>query len=69
MTGYTVTGLTSRRIAGTAEINGVPGTYTVDVSDNGEPGRADTFMIMLSTGYTAGGTLVGGNIQLHQPCK
>lgn len=69
VTGYTITGPTSRRITGTAEINGVPGTYTVDVSDNGEPGRADTFMITLSDGYTAGGTLQGGNIQLHHPCK
>ena len=69
VTNYVITGPTSRRIDGTAEINGVPGTYSVDVSDNGEPGRADTFVIRLSTGYTAGGNLPAGNIQLHRPCK
>ena len=71
VTGYTVTGPTSRRITGTAEINGAPGfTYIVDVADNGEPGRQDTFMIQLfPSGYTAAGTLTGGNIQLHRPCK
>jgi hypothetical protein len=61
---------TLRHIEGTADINGSPGTYAVDVADNGEPGRADTFAISLSNnGYTASGTLGGGNIQLHTPCK
>jgi len=64
---------TSRHFEGTAEVNGVPGyTYKVDVADNGEPGRADTFSITLySNGlnvYQAGGTLAGGNVQLHKPC-
>jgi len=69
VTAYAVTGTTSRHISGTAEVNGSPGfTYDVDVADNGEPGRADTFRITLSNGYTAGGTLGGGNIQLHT-CK
>jgi len=63
-----VTGPTSRRIKGTCEINGVSGTYTVDVDDEGEPGRDDTFVIQLSNGYGAGGKLEGGNIQLHT-CK
>lgn len=41
-----------------------------NVADNGEPGRSDTFEIILSTGYTAAGTLAGGNIQLHvKACK
>lgn len=66
VTGYEVTGTTSRRIQGTCEINGQAGfTYTVDVADNGEPGRDDTFSISLSDGYTAAGNLAGGNIQLH----
>ena len=70
VTAYAVTGLTMRHIEGTAEVNGQPGfTYQVDVADNGEPGRQDTFAIMLSSGYTAAGSLPGGNIQLHQPCK
>jgi len=72
VTGYEVTGPLSRRITGTAEVDGVGGfTYTVDVIDNGEPGREDTFTIELSNGYSASGTLAGGNIQLHakpSPC-
>jgi len=71
VTAYEVTGLTTRHIEGTAEVNGQPGyTYKVDVSDNGEPGRNDSFSLTLSNGYTAAGNLVGGNIQLHKPrCK
>ena len=70
VTAYTVTGPTTRHIEGTAEINGRSGfTYQVDVSDNGEPGRKDMFSITLSDGYSASGLLIGGNIQLHQPCK
>lgn len=57
---------TTRVIEGTCEINGAGGfTYTVEVADNGEPGRNDTFAIELSNGYLAGGSLGGGNIQLH----
>ena len=65
VTGYFVVSPTTRRITGTAEINGVAGSYEVWVTDNGEPGRSDFFNIKLSTGYTAEGTLDGGNIQLH----
>lgn len=65
VTGYTVVNPTTRRITGTAEINGQAGTYEVVVSDRGEPGRDDTFKITLSTGYSAQGKLDGGNIQLH----
>ena len=67
---YTQTGATSRRFQGDAEVNGQAGfTYVVDVADNGEPGRhTDTFSISLSSGYSAGGPLEGGNIQLHKPC-
>ncbi|OLC05400.1 MAG: hypothetical protein DMD41_11065 [Gemmatimonadetes bacterium] len=72
VTGYKVTGPTSREITGTAEVNGVDGVgYTVDVTDNGEPGREDTFSISLSNGYGASGKLAGGNIKLHAkpgPC-
>lgn len=69
VTAYVVTGPRSRHIEGSCEINGVPGTYMVDVTDNGEPGKGkDDFKITLSTGYTAGGKLAGGNIQLHT-CK
>src|SRR2546425_7692614 len=65
VTGYTVDAMipTMRHISGTAEVNGQGGfTYQVDVADNGEPGRNDTFAISLSNGYKASGTLGGGNI-------
>jgi hypothetical protein len=71
VTGYEVMGPTTRRITGTADINGTSGTYTVYVTDAGEPGRDDLFTITLSNGYSASGKLVGGNIQLHPkpaPC-
>jgi len=72
VTAYTVTNPTTRHIEGTAQVNGQDGfTYQVDVADNGEPGRNDTFKLHLSsgpsTGYDASGTLAGGNIQLHEP--
>ena len=69
VTAYSGTG-TSRHIEGTADIDGASGTYAVDVADNGEPGRNDTFSLKLSNGYTASGNLAGGNIQLHgeAPC-
>jgi hypothetical protein len=66
VTAYTVLDARTRRIEGTAKVNGHPGvTYQVDVSDNGEPGRSDTFALRLSSGYSASGVLGGGNIQLH----
>jgi hypothetical protein len=71
VTGYEVIDALSRRITGTAEADGVGVTYTVEVTDNGEPGREDTFTIALSNGYRASGNLAGGNIQLHAnpgPC-
>ena len=68
VTAYAATGPTSRHIEGNADIDGESGSYMVDVSDNGEPGRNDVFMISLSNGYMAGGTLDGGNIQLHKAC-
>jgi hypothetical protein len=60
---------TTRHMEGNAEINGVPGfTYSIDAADNGEPGKnTDTLKISLSNGYSAGGTLAGGNLQLHKP--
>lgn len=66
VTGYVVLGPVTRKIEGTATINGTGSySYTVIVSDNGEPGRQDTFSLELSTGYQISGTLSGGNIQLH----
>jgi hypothetical protein len=31
-------------------------------------GVLDSLTLNLSSGYSAGGTLGGGNIQLHKPC-
>ena len=51
---------------GQADMNGVTTTYRIDVTDNGEPGRnRDTFTIQTGTGYSAGGLLDNGNIQVH----
>jgi hypothetical protein len=70
VTHYEVLDATTRRIEGTAEINGQPGfTYSVDVADEGEPGRSDRFTLSLSNGYTAAGDLAGGNLQLHNSCS
>jgi hypothetical protein len=56
----------TRRISGTAEIDGQPGfRYDAEVADLGEPGRSDRFALWLSNGYHASGNLAGGNIQLH----
>jgi hypothetical protein len=63
---------TSRHMEGSAEVDGMAGfTYVLDVADNGEPGRnVYTLQISLSNGYSAGGPLVDGNLQLHKPaCK
>jgi hypothetical protein len=68
VTAYGVVNATTRHIEGTAEVNGQSGfTYQVDVADNGEPGRNDTFALSVSNGYSAKGFLGGGNIQLHAP--
>jgi hypothetical protein len=72
VTGYEVSGPVSRRIKGTAQLSdGSSVTYEVNVTDNGEPGREDTFSISLSNGYFASGKLAGGNIKMHgepSPC-
>lgn len=51
---------------GTCTINGEAGHwFRVDVTDNGEPGSSDVFNITLDTGYSQGGTLGGGNIEIY----
>ena len=70
VTAYTVTGTFSRRSEGTATIDGVAGTYVLEITDNGEPGRNDVLTLTLSNGYVVSGVIDGGNIQLHKPkCK
>ena len=59
-----VTG-THAQFSGMATFGSQPTHYTIDVDDLGEPGALDTFKIVLGNGYTAAGTLLGGNIQIH----
>ncbi len=69
VTNYIVIDAVTRQIEGIAKVNGQGSfTYTVVVVDNGEPGRNDSFSLVLSNGYSASGTLKGGNIQLHKKC-
>jgi hypothetical protein len=66
ITAYTIVNATTRQIEGTASIDGVEGfTFVVVVTDLGEPGTSDTFSISLSNGYSASGTLAGGNVKIH----
>jgi hypothetical protein len=51
---------------GQAKVGDTTTDYRIDVDDLGEPGTADTFRIQTGSGYTAGGTLAGGNIQIHR---
>src|SRR5713226_6074517 len=71
VTKYVVLSTNTREIDGTAQVNGQDGfTYKVVVTDKGEPGTNDSFSIqLLPSGYSAGGKLGGGNIQIHHPCE
>jgi hypothetical protein len=66
ITSVVVTGPCAQ-IRGTARVNGTYGFgFDVRACDMGEPGAdSDTFSITMSDGYSAGGTLGGGNIQIH----
>jgi hypothetical protein len=60
-----ITGI-SAEFSGKARLeDGTRVTFSVSVTDNGEPGRLDTISISLSNGYLAGGTLTSGDIRLH----
>lgn len=63
----TFTTAISNKASFTGVIKGTTDTFAVCVNDNGEPGTGkDTFSIVTSTGYKAGGILKGGNIQVGQ---
>jgi hypothetical protein len=49
---------------GAATVDGVSTTYRIDVDDNGGSGTGDSFQIQTSTGYSVGGPLVSGDIQI-----
>src|SRR5205823_6324150 len=56
---------------GRATVNGMAGIgFLVEVQDLGDAGSAgampDTFNIVLDDGYSAGGVLVNGNLQVHE---
>ena len=69
VTDYIVIDSVTREIKGIAKGNGKGSyTYTVIVVDNGESGRNDSFSLSLSSGYSASGNLMGGNIQIHKKC-
>ena len=65
ITSYLALDPDTRQIEGTATADGATVTFVLVVSDQGEPGRDDTFELTLSNGYSASGTLEGGNVQLH----
>lgn len=59
---------TTASIFGTATTGGTGSfDFRIDVADNGEPGRSDTYRMRLSNGYDSGvRTLAkGGNVQIH----
>ena len=76
VTDFEVTGSKSRRIEGTATINGGGSfTYILDVVDGGSP-KKDTFRLRLSNGYDTGvqhltgnTQMTCGNIRVHKPCS
>ena len=65
ITKYLATGPVTRVIEGTA-ITNLYGDrrYRATVTDNGEPGRTDTFQIELDNGYVTQGSLLSGNVEL-----
>jgi hypothetical protein len=65
-TTFVITG-NAATFGGTCTKNGVPCTFTVNVTDDGEPGRNDSFNITVDAGPTegAGENLRSGNIQIH----
>jgi hypothetical protein len=41
--------------------------FRIDLVDNGEPGRTDTYRVVVDNGYDSGEkVIVGGNVQLHK---
>lgn len=64
-TSFVIAGTTAT-FGGTCTSDGVPCTFSVNVTDNGEPGVTDIFTISVSGGPAEDGTLRGGNIQIHQ---
>jgi hypothetical protein len=66
VTSLTVTGHQAQ-IKGTAKASSsATANFTVNITDNGTPGTGhDTFAITLSSGYSASGVLISGNVNVH----
>jgi len=63
-TSFSVSGNTST-YAGTCTVNGASCTFSVSITDNGEPGASDVFTIIINTGPVEGGTIRSGNVKIH----
>lgn len=63
-TSFNVTGNIST-YAGTCTLNGAACTFSVSVTDNGEPGANDVFTISVNAGPNQGGVLRSGNVKIH----
>ena len=63
----------SRHMEGQGQANGELADFQVDVIDNGEPGTQDVFTIRYVSATAGvkndGGTLGGGNVQVHSVCR
>jgi uncharacterized lipoprotein YbaY len=71
-TSFTMLNISGNRavINGYATVNGETDVvFTLTVEDFGESGSSDTFLIQIPAlnGYSAGGTITGGNIQISTP--
>jgi beta-propeller repeat-containing protein len=66
-TSFVINGDTAS-FGGSCTQNGAPCTFTVSVTDKGEPGTNDSFSITVDAGPTEGAAekLRGGNIQIHR---
>jgi hypothetical protein len=54
------------RFTGTARLTRTSQiSFFVDVTDDPTPGTVDSFSIQTGNGYTAGGTLTSGDLQIH----
>jgi hypothetical protein len=57
---------THATLFGNAVVNGTTTTYRIDVDDLGEPGSGfDKFRIVTANGYSVGGMIANGNIQIR----
>jgi beta-propeller repeat-containing protein len=63
-TTFTISGNTAT-FSGTCTNNGAPCTFNVTVQDNDQPPGSDSFVISTDAGPPEGGTLRGGDIEIH----